>query len=122
MRTATCVFSACVFFSCNAWSQPYTISTVAGTTRLLDGGSATSAPLREPISVAVDSSGNLYIADEADNRIRKVTPKGIISTYAGTGVPGYSGDEGPAASAELNSPNGIVLDAKGNMYVADAGN
>jgi uncharacterized protein (TIGR03437 family) len=122
MRTTACVISACVFFSWNAWCQRYTISTIAGTTRLLDGGNATSAPLREPIAVAVDSSGNLYIADMADNRIRKVDQKGIISTYAGTGVPGYSGDLGLAAAAKLNSPSGIALDAKGNLYVADSGN
>jgi uncharacterized protein (TIGR03437 family) len=72
--------------------------------------------------VAVDPSGNLYIADELDNRIRKVDPSGIISTYAGTGLPGYSGDRGPATSATLNFPTGIALDAKGNMYVADEGN
>jgi len=122
MRTTAGLLWACFCFSWNAWSQPYTISTIAGTTRLLDGGSATSAPLREPIAVAVDSSGNLYIADAADNRIRKVDQKGIISTYAGTGVPGYSGDRGPAMAAELNTPTGIALDAKGNMFVADSGN
>jgi uncharacterized protein (TIGR03437 family) len=122
MQTTAYIISAYVCFSWNAWSQPYTISTIAGTTRLLDGGSATLAPLREPISVAVDSSGNIYIADEADNRIRKVDPQGIISTYAGTGVPGYSGDLGQAAAAKLNTPSSIALDAKGNMYVADSGN
>ncbi len=122
MRTAAWLFSACVCFSWNARAQPYTISTIAGTTRLLDGVNATSAPLRGPTSVAVDSSGNLYIADAADNRIRKVDPQGIISTYAGTGLPAYSGDQGPAMAAQLNSPTDIALDAKGNMYIADEGN
>jgi uncharacterized protein (TIGR03437 family) len=88
----------------------------------MNGGLATAAPLRTPIAVALDAQGNLYIADEYDNRIRKVTPAGIISTYAGTGIPGYSGDRGPAASAELDFPTSIALDAKGNMYVADQGN
>ncbi|MGP0070460.1 MAG: hypothetical protein ACLPWF_00800 [Bryobacteraceae bacterium] len=106
----------------NTWAQPYTISTIAGTPRLLDGSPATSVPLREPIAVAMDAQGNLYIADEADNRIRKVNPSGIISTYAGTGVPGYGGDRGPAIQAELSFPTGIVLDAAGNMYIADEGN
>lgn len=83
---------------------------------------ATTVPLRSPIAVALDGQGNLYIADEADNRIRKVDTNGIISTYAGTGVPGFSGDLGLAINAELNFPAGIALDSKGNMYVADEGN
>ena len=116
------VLFACPLFLTNGWSQPYTISTIAGTTRLLDNGSATSAPLSGPISVAVDNSGNLYIADSLDNRIRKVTPAGIISTYAGTGLPGYSGDRGPASLAQLNDPVNIALDSKGYLYVADRGN
>jgi trimeric autotransporter adhesin len=122
MRTIALVLFTCVCFSWNGWSQPYTITTIAGTSRLLEGSTATSAPLREPISVAVDGSGNLYIADQADSRIRKVDPNGIISTYAGTGLPGFSGDRGPANAAQINGPAGIALDAKGNMYVADEGN
>ncbi len=122
MRTTAFVLSACVCVSWNAWSQPYTISTIAGTSRLLDDSSATSAPLREPISVAADPSGNLFIADEADNRIRKIDKNGTISTFAGTGLPGFSGDRGFANAAQLNSPAGIALDAKGNLYVADEGN
>jgi hypothetical protein len=98
MRTPALILLASSFFLVNAWSQPYVISTLAGTPRLLDGGLATAAPLREPISVALDANGNLYIADEADNRIRKVEPTGIISTYAGTGIPTFSGDRGPATS------------------------
>jgi uncharacterized protein (TIGR03437 family) len=122
MRTTAAFFLICLCFCWNARAQPYTISTIAGTTRLLDGGSATAAPLREPIAVVADPNGNIYIADETDNRIRKVDTKGIITTYAGTGVPGYSGDRGPAAAAELNYPVGLALDSKGNMYVADQGN
>jgi uncharacterized protein (TIGR03437 family) len=122
MRTTAPILLLSCFFSLNAWSQPYVISTLAGTPRLLDGSLATATPLREPISVAVDSSGNLYIADQADSRIRKVNPAGIISTYAGTGIPGYSGDRGPATSAKISFPAGIALDAQGNMYVADEGN
>src|SRR5665213_3024231 len=122
MRTTAMLLLLCPFFLANAWSQPYLIYAIAGTPRLSDGGPATAAPLRTPIAVAVDAHGNLYIADQQDNRIRKVDPSGIITTYAGTGIPGYSGDRGPAMNAELNFPTGLALDAKGNLYVADAGN
>jgi sugar lactone lactonase YvrE len=122
MRTLAALLITCVCFSWNAQAQPYTISTIAGTTRLLDSGNAAAAPLRDPIAVVADSNGNIYIADDADNRIRKVDANGIISTYAGTGLPGYTGDRGPAGSAELNFPVGLALDSKGNMYVADQGN
>src|SRR5277367_6210626 len=101
MRTISALVLLSSFFLINAWSQPYLIGTLAGTTRLLDGGQATAAPLRYPISVALDAGGNLYILDETDNRIRKVSSSGVISTYAGTGIPGYSGDGGPAANAQL---------------------
>jgi uncharacterized protein (TIGR03437 family) len=122
MRTTALVLLACSLFPANAWSQPYLISTLAGTPRLLDGSQATVAPLRTPVAVAVDTSGNLYIDDETDNRIRKVNTSGIISTYAGTGIPGFGGDRAPAAGAELNLPAGIALDSAGNMYIADQGN
>ncbi len=104
------------------FAQPYTISTVAGTNRLLDGHPATTAPLRSPVGVLLDNSGNLYIADEYDNRVRKVSPSGIITTLAGTGIAGYSGDRGQAAQAQLSSPAGLALDSKGNLYIADYGN
>lgn len=103
-------------------AQPYTITTIAGTARLLDGHPATSAPLRTPIGVLLDSAGNLYIADEYDNRVRKVSPSGTISTFAGNGLPGYSGDRGQATQAELSSPTGLALDSRGNIYIADYGN
>ncbi len=122
MRTIALLLLSYVCFSGEAWCQPYIISTVAGTDRLMNGSPATSAPLRLPVDVALDAQGNLYIADAADNRIRKVNTAGIISTYAGTGIPGFSGDRGPATSATLNFPAGIAIDAHGNMYVADEGN
>ena len=121
MRTIT-LFGFLCFWVVDLQSQPYTISTVAGTNRLLDGGSATLAPLRDPRGVAVDPAGNLYIADTADNRIRKVNFSGVISTFAGTGVPGYSGDRGKAISAQLSGPTGVAVDANGNVYVADRDN
>jgi uncharacterized protein YjiK len=87
-----------------------------------DGGSATSARLNSPRHVAVDSSGNLYIADSGNHRIRKVDTLGIITTVAGNGLEGYSGDGGSAISAQLDHPEGVALDSFGHLYIADSGN
>jgi VCBS repeat protein len=87
-----------------------------------DGGAATSAKLNDPLAVAVDASGNLYIADQLNNRIRKVSTSGIITTVAGTGVPGSAGDGGSPTSAQLCHPYGISFDGSNNLYIADAGN
>jgi sugar lactone lactonase YvrE/23S rRNA pseudoU1915 N3-methylase RlmH len=91
-----------------------------------DGGAATSAQLKFPNAVAVDSAGNLFISDEGNNVIRKVTASsGIITTVAGQGPPaagGYGGDGGPATSALLMAPSGVVVDAAGNFYIADSKN
>jgi DNA-binding beta-propeller fold protein YncE len=70
----------------------------------------------------VDASGNLYIADYSNNRIRKVNSSGIISTVAGNGTQAFSGDGGPVTSASLNGPTGVAVDAAGNLYVADRSN
>ena len=86
-----------------------------------DSGPATSAELDDPEGVAVDAAGNLYIADSANNCIRKVS-NGVITTVAGTGWPGYSGDNGPATSAQLSDPWGVAVDVSGNLYIADEGN
>jgi streptogramin lyase len=87
-----------------------------------DGGPATQAELDSPQDVAVDSSGDVFIADTYNNVIREVTPNGVISTVAGSGTPGYSGDNGPATSAELCSPSGVAVDSLGNLYIADSCN
>jgi hypothetical protein len=85
-----------------------------------DGGPATDAQLNDPWDVATDRAGNIYIADRGNNVIRKVTVStGIISTVAGNGTAGYSGDGGQATSAKLNGPDGIILDSLGNMYISD---
>src|SRR5439155_9661794 len=86
-----------------------------------DGGPATAAQLR-PGGVALDPAGNLYIADFGNGRVRKVTPGGTISTYAGTGTPGFAGDGGPATAAQLSFPQGVALDSAGNLYIADSDN
>jgi sugar lactone lactonase YvrE len=87
-----------------------------------DGGPATSAWTAGPRGMAMDSAGNLYLAEAGNHRIRKITPAGIISTFAGNGTPGYSGDGGPAINASLKAPWGLAMDAAGNLYVADLGN
>ena len=100
------------------------ISTVAGNGTLGysgDDGPATSAQLSWPAGVAVDSAGNLYVADQNNNRIRKVS-NGVITTVAGNGTPGYSGDNGPATSAKLYGPKGVAVDSAGNLYIADTSN
>jgi sugar lactone lactonase YvrE len=84
-----------------------------------DGGAATSAELSGPLGIAFDNAGNLYIADSGNERVRRVTPLGIISTIAGNGTPGYNGDGVAATGAELNNPNGIVADTSGNIYIGD---
>ncbi len=86
-----------------------------------DGGAATAASLKGPAGVAVDSAGNLYIADTGNARVREVSG-GIITTVAGSGVGGFSGDGGPATEASLNSAPGVAVDAAGNLYIADFGN
>ena len=97
------------------------ISTVAGGASG-DGGAAVAAQLNFPDGVAPDGSGNLYIADTFNNRIRKVDSSGNISTVAGTGTSGFSGDGGAAGAAQLNQPQGVALDGSGNLYFADSNN
>jgi trimeric autotransporter adhesin len=101
------------------------ITTIAGTGTsgyTGDNGSATNATLNLPQSVVEDSIGNLYIADTGNNVVREVSTAGTITTMAGNGTAGYSGDAGPAASASLNQPYAIVFDGSGNLYIADAAN
>lgn len=87
-----------------------------------DGGPATEARLSLPMDVAVDAAGNLYIADYANNRVRKVTPAGVITTIAGSGGSGYTGDGGLATLARLDNPRGVAVDDAGNVYIADQDN
>ncbi len=101
------------------------ITTVAGTGKADyagDGGPATGAALNAPSSVALDSAGNLFISDMRNNVIRKVDTRGIITTVAGNGKAGFSGDGGPALSAQLFAPYGIAVDASGRVYFADQAN
>ncbi len=102
-----------------------TITTIAGTGERGysgDGGKAVEATLDNPLGVTVDGSGNLYVADGGNDRIRKVDTSGTITTVAGTGMEGYSGDGGAAVEAQLNLPSYVELDGSGNLYIADIGN
>jgi sugar lactone lactonase YvrE len=88
-----------------------------------DGGPAIDAEFERPVGIALDANGNLYIADRENNRIRKVDAStGIVTTVAGNGTNGFSGDGGPATSAELFYPDNVALDAAGNLYIADTNN
>lgn len=102
-----------------------TISTVVGNgaaTFAGDGGAALAGSLNNPSSVVADSAGNLYVADRLNQRIRKISVAGIITTVAGNGTAGAGGDGGAATSASLNSPQGVALDSVGNIYVSDRSN
>ena len=87
-----------------------------------DGGTATAATLLSPSGIAVNAAGTIYFVDQANNRVRKVTTSGIISTVAGNGIAGNSGDGGAADAASLNNPMGVAVDLAGNLYIADYGN
>lgn len=87
-----------------------------------DGGPAKSATLSTPAGLALDSAGNLYIADSDGNRVRRVGTDGVISTFAGTGKSGYSGDGGPATAARLTNPSALAFDAGGDLLIADTAN
>ncbi|MFL5955381.1 MAG: hypothetical protein ACJ76I_14860 [Gaiellaceae bacterium] len=103
-----------------------TVTPFAGTNPtsydLGDGGPAASAYLSHPVGLATDRRGNVYIADSAHNRIRRVGSDGTITTVAGTGSPGFSGDGGPATKARLKAPWVVTVDAGGNLYIGDSGN
>jgi uncharacterized protein (TIGR03437 family) len=101
---------------------PYRIQTVAGSSNIGDGGPAISAQITNIQGIASDAAGNFYLADTDNARVRKVAANGTITTLAGTGVAGFSGDGGPATSAQLNLPYGVAVDASGAVYVADLGN
>jgi sugar lactone lactonase YvrE len=102
-----------------------TLTRVAGAPgggQLGDGGPATNARLNSPDGITVDSAGNVYIADSANQRIRKVTASGTITTLAGNGTMGYSGDGSAATNANLSLPLGVAVDSRGTLYVSDTGN
>ena len=98
-------------FAVNAQPSGYLISTAAGSGWIGDGGPATLAILRQPGGIAADNRGNVYIAETGGHRVRKLDRSGVITTVAGTGVAGFSGDGGAATAAQLASPYGLAADA-----------
>jgi sugar lactone lactonase YvrE len=98
----------------------YWLTTLAGSTQGSADGQGTSAQFYFPSGVAVDANGNVYVADEANNKIRKITPAGTVTTLAGSGTNGDN--DGPGTSAEFYNPSGVAVDANGNVYVADTWN
>ena len=100
----------------------YTIESIAGTDDVGDGGSALEAQIAAAEGIALDNAGNLYLADNVNHRVRKVhLATGVITTVAGNGHAGFSGDGGPAAEAQLDRPYGLAWKG-GNLYIADYGN
>ncbi len=102
-----------------------TIGTIVGTgtaSSTGDGGAATAATVNDPGAVAYDLAGNLYVAEFVGNRVRKITPSGVITAFAGTGVSGNTGDGGAATAAKLSMPQGLAVDAAGNVYISDTNN
>lgn len=98
------------------------VTLVAGNSRAGysgDGGPAVTAQLNSPLALAVDGLGNLFIGDTQNSRVRRVSPNGVIATVAGNGSAGFSGDGGPAVTAQLNSPRGLAVDREGNLFIAD---
>jgi trimeric autotransporter adhesin len=128
METTTRTFIAIFLLTMPVFLYAQDINTVAGNYSLGagysgDGGQATAAQLHDPTCVAFDNTGDMYIADYQNNRIRSVSHStGIISTVAGNGVQGYSGDGGQASAAEFYSPSGVAFDNSGNLYIVDAEN
>ena len=114
------------FFLLHNSLRAQVITTVAGNNTTAYSGdlgvAVVNAAIGQPWAVALDNAGNLYIADALNNVVRKVDPAGIITTVAGNGAFGYTGDSGPATSATLSYPQGVAVDVAGNLYIADNGN
>lgn len=120
-----CVFCLGIPGYLTAQEIPETITTLAGNDMQDfsgDGGPAAQASLNEPTGVAVDTRGNVYVADSANHCVRRIGKDGVIATVAGMGTSGFSGDGEQATLAHLNFPTGVAVDEKGVLYIADMGN
>ncbi len=127
MKTKQYLFSATasLVFPAICLAQGYTVTTVVGTGSSGysgDGGPAVSAQIGGVTCVGLDSAGNLYVPDQFNHRVRKVTTDGTISTVAGNGTSGYKGDGDSATNAQLANPSCVVVDSSGNLYISDTSN
>jgi uncharacterized protein (TIGR03437 family) len=114
--------AALIAISATFAQSAYQISTVAGSDSVGDNGPAGLASFVDAEGVCSDAAGNIYVADAANNRVRKIDPSGTITTVVGNGIGGFAGDGGPATQAQLRQPYGIAVDPAGNLYIADLGN
>lgn len=117
MKKTILIIASALCFNLNAQISTFAGNGAVGYTG--DGGQASAATLNNPTGVVFDAAGNLYIADKSNNVIRKVATTGVITTFAGTGTAGFSGDNGQATSATLNLPNRLSADTLGNVYISD---
>jgi sugar lactone lactonase YvrE len=120
---AAALFLISVAHAQSNYATPYTFNTMAGALYIPGSvdGTGSAAQFVDPAGIALDGQGNLYVADQADDTIRKITPAGLVTTFAGTSlVAGHS--DGQGAAAKFNGPNGIAVDGQGNVYVADTNN
>ena len=122
MRCLLAILLTAIASAQSANPLQYTAAVLAGSDGVGDNGPATQALLFQAEGLATDPFGNIYIADAQGHRVRQVSPSGVIRTIAGTGQSGFSGDGGPASAAQLNSPYGLAMDNRGNLYIADLGN
>ncbi|MEO5924416.1 MAG: hypothetical protein ABIR70_11370 [Bryobacteraceae bacterium] len=113
---------AVVLLALPGYGATYTVRLLAGSDWIGDGGPARDALLFQAEGVAADRDGNLYVSDAQANRVRQITPSGVIRTVVGTGVAGFAGDGGLATEARLSAPYGLAVDAVGNLFIADLGN
>lgn len=112
-----------LLFACSAHTQTVTTISGNGTPSYTgDGGQASAATLNHPDVVKIDKAGNLFIADEFNHVIRRISTSGVITTVAGTGISGYTGDNGPDTAAKLSRPSDVTFDAIGNIYITELGN
>src|SRR5689334_2463649 len=121
MKTFASIFAATLMFATNIMAQSATISTYAGPPLPVSGLPAVSQGIDTPTSVVLDRAGAFYIASRSQCRIYKVA-SGTLTVVAGTGTCGFSGDAGPATSANLAVPSGVAVDSAGNVLIADTGN